>query len=52
MVDLLPLSFTEVGKSVKIEKVKIYTTRFKIHAIDEVIDRPFMECLLTSFYFA
>lgn len=52
VIDLLPHSFTEVGHSVKAEKVKIYTQRYKIQSIDEVIDRPFMECLLISFYFA
>lgn len=50
--ELLPSCCSEVGKAVKVEKVKVYTNKYKMHSIDEVIDRPFIECLLTSFYFA
>ncbi|KAL4447069.1 hypothetical protein ABPG74_013921 [Tetrahymena malaccensis] len=52
VLELLPNDFTEVGHVVKSEKVKIYTQRYRIQSIDEVLDRPFMECLLVSFYFA
>lgn len=52
MIDLLPGTFTDIGKAVKSEKVKVYTSRYKILSIDEVIERPFIECILTSFYFA
>lgn len=52
VIDFLPRNFTEVGKQVKTEKVKKFTSEFRIHSIDNVIDRPFIECLLMSFYFA